>query len=333
MKAPKISREVKIGILTILTISAFVWGFNFVKGNDIFKRQRTFIAVYDNVAGLMTANSVTINGLNVGQVSKMYFHPGIPGKVIIELTMSNSVRVPKNSIARIFSSDLLGTRGIQIVMGNSPEEARSGDTLVSQMQVSLQDEVNDMVQPIIRKAEEMMSSVDTVLTVISEVFNKQTRDNLINTIESLKNTMASLEHATTSVDTLMISQKARLAHIIGNVESISTNLKQNNENLSRVMSNAASISDTIARSNISNTLKKLNQSVDGLAVIVKKIESGEGSMGQLINNDQMYNELESSTRQLKLLIEDMRLNPERYVHFSVFGRGGKKKAPQPPVAE
>lgn len=333
MKAPKLSRELKIGILTVLTISAFVWGFNFVKGKDLFKRQRTFIAVYDNVAGLMTANSVTINGLEVGQVSRMYFHPTIPGKVVVELSMSNSIKIPKNSIARIFSSDLLGTRGIQIVMGDSHAEALNGDTLVSQMQSSLQDEVNDMVQPIMRKAENMMSSMDTVLTVISDVFNKQTRDNLINTVESLKNTMANLEQATRSADTLMSSQKDRLARIIGNVESISTNLKQNNEHVSRLIENAASISDTIARANISSTFKKLNQSVDGLAVIVKKIENGEGSMGQLINNDQMYTELESSTRELKLLIEDMRLNPERYIHFSVFGKSSKKNAYQPPVTE
>ena len=333
MKAPKISRELKIGILTILTITAFVWGINFVKGKDLFKRQRTFIAVYDNVAGLMTANSVTINGLSVGQVSKMYFHPAIQGKVIVELSMSNSVRVPKNSIARIFSSDLLGTRGIQIIIGNSPEDAHTGDTLVSEMQSSLQDEVNDLVQPIMRKAENMMSSVDTVLTVISDVFNKQTRDNLINTVESLKNTMANLEQATRSVDTLMVSQKQRLARIIGNVESISTNLKQNNEHLSRVMSNAADISDTIAKANIASTLKKLNQSVDGLATIVNKIETGEGSLGQLVNNDKMYKELESSSRELKLLIEDMRLNPNRYIHFSVFGKSPKKNAYQPPATE
>jgi len=331
MKAPKLSREIKIGVLTVLTITAFIWAFNFVKGKDLFHRQRTFIAVYDNVAGLMTANAVTINGLAVGQVTRMYFHPDLPGKVIVELSMSNNVRVPKNSIARIFSSDLLGTRGIQIVLGDLPEDAISGDTLISQMQSSLQDEVNALVQPIILKAEQVMSSVDTVLTVVSDVFNKETRDNLINTVESLKNTIGHLENATSSADTLMTSQKERLARIIANIESISTNLKQNNENLSRLMANAASMSDTIAQANISQTLKKLNQSVDGLSKIVSKVESGEGSVGQLINNDQMYNELESSTRELKLLIEDMRLHPERYIHFSVFGKSSKKNAYQPPV--
>lgn len=178
MKAFKPSRELKIGFLTVITLTAFIWGYNFLKGKDIFNRQRTFYAVYDNVAGLMTANSVTINGLAVGQVSSMFFHPHKPGKVVVEISMSNSVRVPKNSVARIFSSDLLGTRGIQIIPGDASEDAHSGDTLISRMQTSLQDEVNEMVQPIMRKAENMMNSIDTVLTVVSDVFNKKTRDNL-----------------------------------------------------------------------------------------------------------------------------------------------------------
>ena len=121
MKIFKLSREVKVGILTVVTISAFVWSYNFLKGRDVFSRQRVFYAVYDNVAGLMTANSITINGLNVGQVNKMYFHPQHPGRVVVEIYMSNNVPVPVNSTARIFSSDLLGTRGIQIIPGDSPQ--------------------------------------------------------------------------------------------------------------------------------------------------------------------------------------------------------------------
>ncbi|MBK6348236.1 MAG: MCE family protein [Bacteroidales bacterium] len=332
MKALKLSRELRIGLLTVITLTAFVWGFNFLKGKDIFNRQRTFFAVYDNVAGLMTANAVTINGLAVGQVSSMRFHPDKPGKVIVELSMSNSIRIPKNSIARIFSSDLLGTRGIQIVIGNGAEDAVSGDTLISQVQTSLQDEVNDMVQPIIRKAENMMNSIDTVLTVVSDVFNRQTRDNLMNTIESLKNTMANLQSASQSADTLLTSQQTRLVRILSNVESITANLKQNNENLSRVLSNAANISDTLARANIANTMANLNKSVSGLSVIVQKIETGQGTLGQLVNNDKMYNELEASSKELKQLIEDMKLHPERYIHFSVFGKNSRRNGYQPPVA-
>ncbi len=331
MKQLKLSRELRIGLLSVITLAAFVWSFNFLKGKDLFNQQRTFFVSYSNVAGLMTANAVTINGLSIGQVSGMSFDKGNPGKIVVELNISNDVRIPKNSVARIFSSDLLGTRGIQIILGDSPEEARSGDTLISEMQKSLQDEVNNMVQPILVKAENLMSSMDTVLTVVSDVFNKETRDNLISTIESLKNTMANLQSATFTADTLISSQKNRLARIIANVESISINLKQNNENLSKVMSNAAKISDTLARANIAETMTNLSNTVEGLSRVVQKIEKGEGSVGQLLNNETLYNELEASSKELKQLIEDMKLHPERYVHFSVFGRSTRRNTYQPPV--
>lgn len=331
MKQLKLSRELRIGLLSVITLAAFVWSFNFLKGKDLFNQQRPFFVSYSNVAGLMTANAVTINGLSIGQVSGMSFDKGNPGKIVVELNISNDVRIPKNSVARIFSSDLLGTRGIQIILGDSPEEARSGDTLISEMQKSLQDEVNNMVQPILVKAENLMSSMDTVLTVVSDVFNKETRDNLISTIESLKNTMANLQSATFTADTLISSQKNRLARIIANVESISINLKQNNENLSKVMSNAARISDTLARANIAETMTNLSNTVEGLSRVVQKIEKGEGSVGQLLNNETLYNELEASSKELKQLIEDMKLHPERYVHFSVFGRSTRRNTYQPPV--
>lgn len=331
MKQLKLSRELRIGLISVITLAAFVWSFNFLKGKDLFNQQRTFFVSYSNVAGLMTANAVTINGLSIGQVSGMSFDKGNPGKIVVELNISNDVRIPKNSVARIFSSDLLGTRGIQIILGDSPEEARSGDTLISEMQKSLQDEVNNMVQPILVKAENLMSSMDTVLTVVSDVFNKETRDNLISTIESLKNTMANLQSATFTADTLISSQKNRLARIIANVESISINLKQNNENLSKVMSNAARISDTLARANIAETMTNLSNTVEGLSRVVQKIEKGEGSVGQLLNNETLYNELEASSKELKQLIEDMKLHPERYVHFSVFGRSTRRNTYQPPV--
>ncbi len=329
MKKFRFSREVKAGFLTIATLAAFIWSYNFLKGKDVFRRQRVFYVVYDNVAGLMTANSVTINGLHVGQVNSLYFHPNKPGKVVVELYMSNDIPVPVNSSARLFSSDLLGTRGIQIIPGDSPVMAVSGDTLISQVQQSLQDEVNDMVEPIMRKTENLITSFDTVLNVLSDLFNRETRDNLTGTVMSLRNTMRNLESATLTVDTLVESQKTRLAKIIANAESISSNLKQNNENLSRIISNTATLSDSLAQADIAGTLNKVNRAVSNLSNIVDQVNKGEGTLGQLVNNDKMYNELESASRELNLLLEDMRLHPDRYIHFSVFGRSPKKNQYQP----
>jgi phospholipid/cholesterol/gamma-HCH transport system substrate-binding protein len=321
----KLSREIKAGLFTIITIAAFIWGYNFLKGRDIFGTQRTFYAVYDNVAGLMTANSITINGLQVGQVKAIYFNPDNSEEVIVELLLSNDVAIPSNSVARLFSSDLLGTRGIQIITGDAPTLAQSGDTLTSVIQQNLKDELNDMVEPIMQKTENLITTFDTVLYAVNDIFNRETRENLISSIESLRNIIVNLEGITHSVDTMVEGQKNRLAAIVANVESISTNIKNNNANLTRIISNTALISDTLARAEIGATMRQLNNSVARLDVLTRKVEEGEGTLGQLLKNDTMYNELENSSRELKELLQDIKLNPGRYVHFSVFGRNPNKK--------
>jgi phospholipid/cholesterol/gamma-HCH transport system substrate-binding protein len=272
----------------------------------------------------MKANSVTVSGLNIGQVSDIYFNGNNTDQVIVEFAVSGDIQIPSNSTARIYSSDLLGTRGIEILMGNSKDLAEHGDTLQSAIQMSIQEEVSDMVQPIMRKAGNMMSSVDSVITAIGDVFNMKTRENLIRSVESLKNTIANIESSTTTIDTLITSQKGRLSNILFNIESISSNLRENNDNLTRIIANTAQITDTIAKAKLSQTMNSLNKSIEDLSFATSKISKGEGSLGLLISDDKLYNELESSSRELNLLLEDIRLNPKRYVSFSIFGGSNKK---------
>lgn len=169
----------------------------------------------------------------------------------------------------------------------------------------------------------MISSIDTVLTAVGNVFNYRTRNNLIESVESLRRTMYHIQSTTQSIDTLMGSERDRLGSIFRNVESITNNLEQNNEELSRIISNAALISDTIAKFNLSSTLANLESSIKNLTDATDKINKGEGTIGQLVNNKSLYDDLQSSSHQLDLLLEDIRLNPKRYVHFSMFGRTGK----------
>lgn len=319
----KLSRELKTGIVTVVTLVAFIWGFNYLKGKDLFNKHRTFYVVYNNVSGLMTANAVTISGLSIGQVDDIYFMENDPSHVVVELTISNDIKIPVNSTARISSIDLLGTKGIEIVLGDAGKFLQSGDTLRAETGLSLQEEVNKMVQPILKKAGSMMTSIDTVISAVGDIFNYKTRENLIRSVESLKNTIANIEGATHSVDTLLVSQRTRLTRIFSNVESITNNLKENNEELSRIINNTANITDTIARSNLSVTIANLERSINNLTVTTDKIKDGKGSLGLLLNDDKLYNELEQSSQQLDLLLEDIRLHPKRYVHFSVFGKKAK----------
>lgn len=314
----KISRELIVGIIFIVTVGLFFWGFNFLKGTDIFKKQREFYVEYDAVNGLTKANPVVINGLKVGQVKDLYFAPDNSGGIIVILVLNNDFPIPKNSIARIYSSDLMGSKAIDLRLGNSKILAQSGDTLGAKVEASLKEEVNAQVQPLKKKAEDLMGSIDSVVTVIQAVFNENARKNLENSFESIKNTLLSLQNTTYNIDTLVISEKNRLSSIINNIDDITTNLKANNDNISNILANFSTLSDTLAKAEIPKTFINANRSIEKFSQILEKINSGEGSLGLLLHNDSLYIDLQKSASDLNKLLEDIRLNPKKYVRFSVF---------------
>jgi phospholipid/cholesterol/gamma-HCH transport system substrate-binding protein len=326
----RITREVKIGLVFIITIILFLWGFNFLKGKKIFTRQRTFYAVYSQVGGLLGEAPVSINGLIVGQVSAIHFENKQSAKVIVEITVNNTIAIPKNSTAKIFNADLLGSKSLEIVLGNSAALAESGDTLATSVQASLSDEVNRQVQPIKKKAEDLMLSVDSVVMELRMIFNAETRDNLTKSFGHIRGTLQNLETVSYNIDTLVYGQRDRMARILFNVEAISKNLKDNNGNLTKTLQNFANLSDTLAKANIRRTINHLNSSLSDMAAITDKINKGEGSLGLLVNDKKLYNNLESSSRELDQLLMDLKLHPGRYVHFSLFGKNERHNAYKSP---
>jgi len=325
----KISREIKIGVFGIVTLTLFIIGVNYIKGKDIFKRNRTFYAVYDATSGIQDAAPVSINGLNVGKVTDMRFVTGNSAKILLEFTISNPISIPSNSVARIYSLDLLGTKNIEIVFGDSKTEAKDGDTLIGGSQISLSDEVNRQVAPIKLKAENLLSSLDTMVTVLHTVFNPETRRNLIASFESIHTTLSNLENTTYNLDTLVYGQRKRLERIMFNVESITENFRKNDDNISNILANFSKISDTLARANLAGTLANVNSVLNRMDAITKKIDNGQGSIGLLINDKKLYDNLDKSAAQLNSLITDMKLNPYRYVNFSVFPPSKKRMGYSP----
>jgi len=326
----RITREVKIGLIFITVLILFLWGFNFLKGKKIFTRQRTFYAVYSEVGGLLGEAPVSINGLIVGQVSAIHFENKKSAKVIVEITVNNSIAIPRNSTAKIFNADLLGSKSLQIVLGNSAALAQNGDTLLTSVQMSLSDEVNRQVQPIKKKAEDLMLSVDSVVMELRMIFNAETRDNLTKSFAHIRGTLQNLETVSYNIDTLVYGQRGRMERILFNVESISKNLKDNNGNLTKTLQNFANLSDTLAKSNISRTINHLNSSLSNMAIITDKINKGEGSLGLLVNDKKLYDNLESSGRELDQLLLDIKLHPGRYVHLSLFGKNERHNRYSPP---
>jgi phospholipid/cholesterol/gamma-HCH transport system substrate-binding protein len=294
------------------------WGFNFLKGEDIFSNDRIFYAVYKDVAGLEKTNPVKINGLSVGRVRNMFFKDDNSSMVVIELILSNDIPIPANSTAKISSSDLLGSKAVEINLGNSELLAESGDTLLSEVEISIKEEVNRQIAPIRNKAENLMSSIDTVLTMLQGIFSTTNADNFAKSVMHIANSFENLENTTSSLDTLVSGQRNRIEHILGNIESITANLKNNEEQFNAIIANFGAISDSLAQIRFAQTMYNVDKTMKSLADISGKIDEGQGSLGMLVNNDTLYIELENTSRELKLLLEDIRTNPKKYVKFSVF---------------
>jgi phospholipid/cholesterol/gamma-HCH transport system substrate-binding protein len=241
--------------------------------------------------------------------------------------------LPSNSVARISSIDFLGTKNIEIILGDSKIAAMNGDTLAGGTQMSLTEEVNKQVAPIKEKAENLLSSLDTMVTVLQMVFNSETRRNIEASFASIRTTLNTLESTTYNLDTLVYGQRKRLERIMFNIESITENFRRNDENISNVLKNFSAISDSLAKANIAGTLTNVNAVLLKVESITDKIDNGEGSIGLLVNDQKLYNNLNSSAAQLNSLIEDMKLNPYRYVNFSVFPPAKKRMQYTEPVKE
>ncbi len=320
----KIKREVRLGFFGLVTVSLFVICVNFLKGKDLFNRNRTFYAVYEATSGIQDAAPVSVNGFNIGKVTDMRFVNKHSNKILLELTISNKVAIPSNSVARIFSLDLLGTKNIEIIFSDSKTEAQDGDTLIGGIQPSLTEEVNRQVAPLKAKAESLISSLDTMVTVLHSVFNSETRKNINASFVSIRSTLSNLESTSFQMDTLVYGQRKRMERIMFNIESITQNIRENDQNITNILNNFALISDTLAKANIAGTLTKVNEVLTQVAGITSKIDKGQGSLGLLVNDQKLYENLDKSAARLNELVEDMKLSPYRYVNFSVFPPSKKR---------
>jgi len=321
----KISKEVRVGIVTAIAIGFFIYGFNYLKGKDIFSTQRKFYAVYNDIDGLVEANPLLINGYKVGIVGKIKLVQDTSSRVIITLLLDDAVLIPKNSIAKVISSDILGSKAVQLILGSGTDYVVEGDTLLSAQEDNLKQSVNKTIAPLQRKAEGLIASIDSVLVVVQQVFNESARQNLAKSFESIKQAITSLETTSYRLDTLVISEKLKISSILTKINVLATTLAGNSDKLSNVINNFSDISDSLAKSNLTSAVNNADIALSQASGIMNKINRGEGTMGMLINNDSLYRKLDKSAEDLDKLLLDLRINPERYVRVSVFGRKDKNK--------
>ena len=309
------NKELKIGLVAVATIIALVFGVNYLKGINILNDNRNFYAVYENIGGLQVGSPVMVNGYQVGMVSDIDLLIEKDQNLLITINIEREFPIASNSICRIVNQDLMGTKAISLELGDSENKLAVGDTLTSGIEGTLQDEVNAQILPLKLKAEELIGSVDSVMMIVTAVLNKDTRENLRNSLQSLDKTFELMSLTMTKVDSMVDLNDDRIAKVIQNLESISSNLEGSNGEIKNILTNFSTLSDSLAKADVAKTLKNVSG-------IVAKINNGEGSVGLLLKDDKIYANLEKSTRELAALLEDIKKHPSRYVNFSIIG-GGK----------
>lgn len=323
----KISREFKIGIIVTSAIAVFIWGINFLKGHDLFSHKYELYAVYPKIDGLIEANPLLINGYKVGQINKISLTKTSNGEynVLVKFLLTEEVNIPKNSIARAISSDLLGSKAVEIIYSNEKEFVKSGDTLVAETEEGLKTAVSKQLAPLQKKVEGLLSSVDSVMTIVEVVLNDKTRENLSKSFESIKKAIQSLEQTAYKLDDLVASEKAKISGILTKLNNLAAMLDQNTGKFDNIIGNLNTLSDSLAKSNLKGAIDEADKTLSELNILITQINSGQGTLGKLAKNDSLYNHLNKASEDLDKLMKDVRINPERYIHFSVFGRKDKNK--------
>ena len=309
----KISNEVKVGGTILLTIIVFIWLFNFLKGKDFLKSTAEYYSVYDKVGGLAESSPVEVNGYKVGVVRSVDFIDPQSGRLLVVFSVNKHFKLPKNTVAEIVPVSLLGGMKVQFVYGKGPGTYAHGDTIPGKLAESLIDKIDTEILPVKDKLASLVVVLDSVISSVDEIMNPEFKKNFSSTMSHLNNTTASL-------DKVLGDKKQELVETVDNINKFTKMLSDNSGKMNKTFSNLQSISDTLAAADLSSTVKNLKASLEKAATLMDNLNKGKGSAGQFLTNDTLYTNLSSSLESLNLLLKDMKSDPKRYVHFSLFGK-------------
>src|SRR6195952_2155875 len=312
----KITNETKIGALTSVAIVLLILGFNFLKGKDLFSHSKKIYAVFKNVDGLELSNSVSIKGLNVGSVYAIKATDKNIDGILVTISMKQDVNIPKNSVAYI-NSGLISSSNIIVKKGDATDYIQDGDTLSSMEKGSLITEFQSSLSPVVTTLNGTLGSLDSLIQVVGSLFNPAVKDNFTSIIGNLAKSSASLQ--------IMLNDRtSSLAHSMSHLDSFTNNLASNNQRITGTLDNLEKTTNKLANAKIDETLASAQSAMNSLKDAINKVNSPNGTLGLLLNDKKLYLNLESTTRSLNILLDDLRMHPKRYVNISVFGSKDKK---------
>lgn len=312
----KISNETRIGILAVVAITILILGFNFLKGKNLFAKNDQIYAVFPKVTGLVGSNPVLVNGLQVGMVSGIHERSrNLSDGIVVTINLDRDVDIPRNSIA-VISTELLGAATLIIEAGNSTDFLKNGDTILTRQKAGMIDEVTASLNPALKSLDGTLESLDSLIQVAGTYFDPNTKNNF-------HKIFANLSAASASLNTLISAQNSSLNKTLAHVNNITGNLDSNKSKINNTLSNLETTSSKLADLKLEETINNLNKTVAGLNGVMEKANSKNGTIGLLLNDKKLYTNLESTSRSLNILLDDLRMHPKRYINVSVFGKKDK----------
>jgi phospholipid/cholesterol/gamma-HCH transport system substrate-binding protein len=309
----KISHEVKVGAVALITIIVFIWLYNFLKGKDLFKSTAYYYCIYNEIGGLAESSPVEINGYKVGVVHSIDFLDETSGKLLVTFSVSKNFKLPVNTVAEIVPVSIIAGMKVQFLYGEGLGFYKYGDTIPGKLTASLLTTIESEFGPIKQRITNLLDVIDSVIVSVDEVMNPEFR-------ASLNGTLANLNSTTESIDNILGSKEKELKTSLDNITRFSQMLSDNSEKIGRTINNLESFTDTLAAADIYNLITNLKESLSETSTLLDNLNDGKGSAGKLLTNDSLYINLTSSLENLNNLLKDLKDNPKRYVHFSVFGK-------------
>lgn len=318
----KISNETKVGALTAVAITLLILGFNFLKGKTLFKTGNIIYAKYADTKGIMISNGVFINGFQVGSVYDIENADKSLSSIVVAIKLKDNYNIPANSIASI-KENPLGNASIAISLGDATTYVKSGDTILTASNAGLLGDVMNKLGPVSDQIKATVGSLDSVLKNINTIFDPATKHNLQDVIANINKTTASLVVSSASIQAMLNQQTGAITASMNNVNSFTKNLADNNEKVTRMLSNVEKTTENLSKADIDGTVAQLKNSIETLNGILAKVSSTDGSLGKLLNDKTLYDNLSNTVRSANILMDDLRVHPKRYVNISVFGKKDK----------
>lgn len=318
----KISNETKVGALTAVAITLLILGFNFLKGKTLFKTGNFIYAKYTDTKGIMVSNGVFINGFQVGSVYDIENADKNLSAIVVAIKLKDNYNIPANSIASI-KENPLGNASITIALGDAATYVKSGDTILTASNAGLLGDVMNKLGPVGDQIKATVGSLDAVLKNINTIFDPATKNNLQEVIANINKTTASLVVSSASIQAMLNQQTGAITASMNNVNSFTKNLADNNDKVTRMLGNVEKTTENLSKADIDGTIAQLKTSIETLNTILGKMSSTDGSLGKLLNDKALYDNLTNTVRSANILMDDLRVHPKRYVNISVFGKKDK----------